>query len=132
MGSYGLDRPVTPLPGSMDAAAAATEYVSNAYDPLDVAVGAIGNSLPVLLDIRRVDPHLTRAHAAQVELFQAKYSFGHPTRAAVADSRKAVMCKLVDRVGARAQKGEKKVLVRVGGGWQDLEVYLLSLIANNC
>ncbi|BGP57234.1 hypothetical protein JCM8202_005329 [Rhodotorula sphaerocarpa] len=132
IGSYGLDRPVTPLPGSVDAAAAATEYVSNAHDPLDVAVGATGNSLPVLLDIRRVDPHLTRAHAAQVELFQAKYSFGHPTRAAVADSRKAAMCKLVDRVGARAQKGEKKVLVRVGGGWQDLEVYLLSLIANNC
>ncbi|GAA5991081.1 hypothetical protein JCM10908_006530 [Rhodotorula pacifica] len=126
-GSYGLDRSMTPLPGRP----APQEYVPNPHDPLDCAVADIANSMPVLLDVVRVEAPLSRAQAAQLELFQARYSFGHPNRHLI-DSRKAVMCKLVDRVGARAKKGEKKVLARIGGGWQELEVYMLSLIANNC
>jgi hypothetical protein len=126
-GSYGLDRSMTPLPGHP----APQEYRPNPHDPLDCAVADIANSMPVLLDVVRVEPPLSRAQAAQLELFQARYSFGHPSRH-LSDSRKAVMCKLVDRVGARAKKGEKKVLARIGGGWQELEVYMLSLIANNC
>lgn len=126
-GSHGIDRSMTPLPGHP----APQEYRPNPHDPLDCAVADIANSMPVLLDVVRVEPPLSRAQAAQLELFQARYSFGHPSRH-LSDSRKAVMCKLVDRVGARAKKGEKKVLARVGGGWQELEVYMLSLIANNC
>lgn len=126
-GLYGLDRSMTPLPGHP----APQEYRPNPHDPLDCAVADIANSMPVLLDVVRVELPLSRAQAAQLELFQARYSFGHPSRH-LSDSRKAVMCKLVDRVGARAKKGEKKVLARVGGGWQELEVYMLSLIANNC
>ncbi|GAA5860944.1 hypothetical protein JCM3774_003196 [Rhodotorula dairenensis] len=125
--TYGLDRSMTPLPGHP----APQEYHPNPCDPLDCAVADIANSMPVLLDVIRVEAPLSRAQAAQLELFQARYSFGHPSRH-LTDSRKAVMCKLVDRVGARAKKGEKKVLARVGGGWQELEVYMLSLIANNC
>ncbi|POY73271.1 hypothetical protein BMF94_3605 [Rhodotorula taiwanensis] len=115
-GHHALDRSMTPLPSRT----APSEYLPNQHDPLDIAVAEVANSMPVLLDVVRVDAPLTRAQAGQMELFQAKYSFGHPARA-MADSRKAVMCKLVDRVGARARKGEKKVLVRIGGGWQELE-----------
>ncbi|BGP17615.1 hypothetical protein JCM10213v2_005650 [Rhodosporidiobolus nylandii] len=115
---------VTPLPSA--GATPATDYVSNPHDPLDQAVSTILMALPLLLHVSRVDPPLSRAQAAQAEVFQARYQFSlHPLE----DSRRAVMCKLVDRLGPRAKRGEKKVLARVGGGWQDLEAHLLSLLA---
>lgn len=53
----------------------------------------------------------------------AKYALG--------PRRVAAMCKLVDKVGPRTAKGTKKVLVRVGAGWMDLEAYGLEMLANS-
>ncbi|BGP49394.1 hypothetical protein JCM10450v2_005283 [Rhodotorula kratochvilovae] len=125
LASYRLDqRSTTPLPPGGEPGA----YVPNAKDPLDAAVAVMVNSLPLLLRVVRVDPPLS-PHA-NVEVHSARYIFGLPSRP-LDDQRKAVMCKLVDRVGPRARKGEKKVLVRVGGGWQDLETYTLGLMASS-
>ncbi|GAA5825134.1 hypothetical protein JCM11251_006112 [Rhodosporidiobolus azoricus] len=116
---------MTPLPTSGEASA--YPYSPNPLDPLDCAVSSILSSLPLMLHVCRVEPPLTRAQAAQTEVFSARYTFGlHPLE----DGRRAVMCKLVDRVGPRARKGEKKVLVRTGGGWQDLESHLLGVLAS--
>ncbi|GJN90026.1 hypothetical protein Rhopal_003023-T1 [Rhodotorula paludigena] len=116
-----LDRATTPGGGDSSHGA----YVANAHDPLDVAISGIVNSLPLLLHVTRVDAPLSRAQAGQIELFQARYALGLPGQVGA-----PAMCKLVDRVGPRAKKGEKKVLVRVGGGWQDLEAHCLSLLAS--
>ncbi|GAA5952055.1 hypothetical protein JCM21900_006236 [Sporobolomyces salmonicolor] len=103
-----------------------SSYVPTAHDPLDVAVAGIVNDLPILLHVERVDPPLSRAQAAQLELFTARYLFSlNPLE----DQRRAIMCKLVERVGPRARKGDKKVLCRVGGGWLDLESHCLSMLA---
>ncbi|GAA5920273.1 hypothetical protein JCM1841_003013 [Sporobolomyces salmonicolor] len=103
-----------------------TSYVPTAHDPLDVAVAGIVKDLPILLHVERVDPPLSRAQAAQLELFTARYLFSlNPLE----DQRRAIMCKLVERVGPRARKGDKKVLCRIGGGWLDLESHCLSMLA---
>ncbi|GAA5926812.1 uncharacterized protein JCM15063_000376 [Sporobolomyces koalae] len=114
---------LSPLPNGDSTA---TAYCPNPLDPLDLAVADIVNSLPLALYVERVEPALTRAQAAQVELFSARYVF---SLSPLQDQRKAVLLKLVDRVGPRAKKGERKVLARVGGGWQDLESHCFSLIA---
>lgn len=116
-----LDRATTPGGGDSSHGA----YIANAHDPLDVTISGIVNSLPLLLHVTRVDAPLSRAQAGQIELFQARYALGLPGQVGA-----PAMCKLVDRVGPRAKKGEKKVLVRVGGGWQDLEAHCLSLLAS--
>jgi len=43
-------------------------------------------------------------------------------------SRKVVTCKLttLTRSGARGGGMSKKVMCRVGGGWQDLQFYMLN------
>ncbi|GAA5916598.1 hypothetical protein JCM6882_009169 [Rhodosporidiobolus microsporus] len=119
---------MTPLPSSGESSATASLYTPNPLDPLDTSIASTLATLPLMLHVARVEPPLTRAQAAQTELFSARYAFGlHPLDA---DQRRAVMCKLVDRVGPRARKGEKKVLVRTGGGWQDLEAHLLGVLAS--
>ncbi|GAA6028760.1 hypothetical protein JCM8097_007382 [Rhodosporidiobolus ruineniae] len=121
---YGAE---TPLPSSSGPSSAGV-YTPNPHDPLDQSIASIVSALPLLLHVSRVDPPLSRVQAAQVELFSARYHFSlHPL---FEEQRKAgaVMCKLVDKVGPRAKKGEKKVLARVGGGWQDLETYLLGML----
>ncbi|GAA5948814.1 hypothetical protein JCM3765_003911 [Sporobolomyces pararoseus] len=120
---FGRAGAFSPLPNGESTA---TAYNSNPHDPLDIAVGEIVNSLPLALHVARVDPHLSRAQAGQVEIYSARYLF---SLSPLEDQRRAVMLKLVDRVGPRARKGEKKVLARVGGGWQDLEIHCLSLMA---
>lgn len=106
-------------------------YVPNALDPLDVHLAQTISSLPLALSVTRIDPPLSRTQSATVELFQSRYSFALPglEGGGGTTSSGAVMCKLVDRVGPRAKKGEKKVLVRVGGGWQELEAFALALLA---
>jgi len=114
----------SPLPNGESTASA---YRPNPLDPLDKAVSEIINSLPLGLYVERIDPPLTRQQADQSERTNtARYSFGlNP----VVDQRKAVMLKLIDRVGPRAKKGEKKVLVRTGVGWQELESHCFDLMA---
>ncbi|GAA5993195.1 hypothetical protein JCM11641_007217 [Rhodosporidiobolus odoratus] len=119
---YGAMTPLPPIAGQPTDGS----YTPNPHDPLDQSISLILSSLPLMLYTIRIDPHISRSQTAQMELFQARYQFSLHL---LDDSRRAVMCKLVDRLGPRARRGEKKVLARVGGGWQDLEAHLLGLLA---
>lgn len=112
-------------------------YVPNRLDPLDIAIAQMLNTtLPPHVQCYRVDPPLTLAQAGQCETLAARYQIiVHTTPAsaaaggvAVTNDGKPVMCKLVDRVGPRVVKGEKKVLVRIGTGWQEFEAYVTLLL----
>lgn len=111
----------SPAPGSTGA------YLPNAIDPLDVAVSQTIRGLPLHLDVERVEAPFTLAQVCQAELLQARYYFSLPGGRGI--DLKPVMCKLVDRVGPRVAKGEKRVLVRVAGGWQGLDVYGMALLS---
>ena len=105
------------------------KYVPNRLDPLDIAIAQILNdSLPPQVYCTRIDQPLTLAQAGQCEVLTARYQFNVPGGTGLYD-HKPVMCKLVDKVGPRAVKGEKKVLVRVSTGWHEFEAYVISLLA---
>ncbi|KAL0953791.1 hypothetical protein HGRIS_004975 [Hohenbuehelia grisea] len=101
------------------------EYVcGNSRDPLDVEVASIVNSIPHGLLVERVDPPL-RGAPREGEEVKAQYAFSN------ALSRKVVTCKLTtltrtSRAGATGDAVIKKVMCRVGGGWQDLQLYMLN------
>ncbi|KAG6335841.1 hypothetical protein ID866_3255 [Astraeus odoratus] len=95
----------------------------NPKDPLDAEVAAIVNSIPHGLLIERVDPPL-KSIPKEGEEIRASYAFSNSL------ARKVVTCRLttLTRSGGRAN-GEtttKKVMCRVGGGWQDLHLYMLN------
>ncbi|GAA5917383.1 hypothetical protein JCM8208_003894 [Rhodotorula glutinis] len=126
LAAHRSDRSTSPLPPGGEPGA----YRPNPHDPLDTSIASLVNSLPLLLHVERVDPPLSAY--ATVEVHSARYTFALPEASTRDDKQgKAIMCKLVDRVGPRARKGEKKVLVRVGGGWQDLEGFALGLLASS-
>ncbi|KAF9466098.1 hypothetical protein BDZ94DRAFT_1281117 [Collybia nuda] len=99
------------------------EYIpGNPKDPLDVEVAAVGNSIAHGLLIERVDPPLRRIPKEGEEI-KAQYAFSN------ALSRKVVTCRLttLTRSGKSAESTTtKKVMCRVGGGWQDLSHYILN------
>ncbi|KAK7061049.1 hypothetical protein VNI00_000784 [Paramarasmius palmivorus] len=102
------------------------EYVpGNMNDPLDVEVASVVNSIAHGLLIERVDPPLKKVPKDNEEI-KAQYAFSN------ALSRKVVTCKLttLTRAGKGASAGgtitTKKVMCRVGGGWQDLSHYILN------
>ncbi|KAH6915928.1 hypothetical protein BKA70DRAFT_1139835 [Coprinopsis sp. MPI-PUGE-AT-0042] len=110
------------------------EYVvGNPLDPLDVEVGNVVNSIPHGLVIERVDPHLRKAPKEGEEV-KAQYAFSN------AFGKKIVSCRLTTltratRASSEGGVGEKprvtmvttkKVMCRVGGGWQDLGIYLMN------
>lgn len=101
------------------------EYIStNTKDPLDQEVAAIVNSIGHGLLVERVDPPLKTAPRAGEEI-RAQYAFSN------ALSRKIVTCKLttLTRSGTKdlgKSTTTKKVMCRVGGGWQDLQHYMLN------
>ncbi|KAG2136301.1 hypothetical protein BD769DRAFT_1626994 [Suillus cothurnatus] len=90
-------------------------------DPLDVEVATIVNAIPHGLLIERVDPPL-KVPPKEGEEIRASYAFSNSL------SRKVVTCKLttLTRSGARGGGTSKKVMCRVGGGWQDLQLYMLN------
>ncbi|KAI0040744.1 hypothetical protein FA95DRAFT_825446 [Auriscalpium vulgare] len=98
----------------------------NPRDPLDAEVAAIVNSIAHGLLIERIDPPL-RAIPREGEEIRAQYAFSN------ALARKIVTCRLTtqSRAGAKgeASTASKKVMVRVGGGWQDLHLYMLNRAA---
>lgn len=92
-------------------------------DPLDMEVARVVNSISHPLLIERVDPPL-KVTPKEGEEVRGQYAVSSPL------SRKVITCKLttLTRPGARGS-GEgptttKKVMCRVGGGWQDLQVYI--------
>ncbi|KAK2463529.1 hypothetical protein APHAL10511_004280 [Amanita phalloides] len=98
------------------------EYtVGNVKDPLDVEVATIVNSIPHSLLITRVDPPLRKVPREGEEI-KAQYAFSN------ALSKKIVTCRLttMTRSGKTGDMTTKKVMCRVGGGWQDLSHYILN------
>ena len=98
----------------------------NPRDPLDAEIAAIVNSIAHGLLIERVDPPL-RTIPREGEEIRAQYAFSNSL------ARKMVTCRLttLSRAGAKgeASTATKKVMVRVGGGWQDLQLYMLNRAA---
>ncbi|KAI8388512.1 uncharacterized protein BYT42DRAFT_592414 [Radiomyces spectabilis] len=84
-------------------------YVANAKDPLDVEVGRIVNASPITIKCQR-GPH------------SGQYYFGNELSPS---GNKIYTCKLMTYSGTRRGKAQNKVLIRVGGGWQELEIFLL-------
>ncbi|KAI0255916.1 hypothetical protein BJV78DRAFT_1279129 [Lactifluus subvellereus] len=98
----------------------------NPRDPLDAEVAAIVNSIAHGLLIERVDPPL-KTIPREGEEVRAQYAFSNSL------ARKMVTCRLttLSRAGAKGEPSTatKKVMVRVGGGWQDLQFYMLNRAA---
>ncbi|KAI0073529.1 hypothetical protein K474DRAFT_1603230 [Panus rudis PR-1116 ss-1] len=93
---------------------------ANSKDPLDAEVAKVVNNIPHALLIERVDPPL-RTIPKEGEEVRAQYAVSN------ALSRKVITCKLttLSRGGSRGTS-TKKVMCRVGGGWQDLHLYILN------
>lgn len=103
------------------------QYRANPNDALDVEVAAICNGLGVALE--RIDPPLPRG----VRLEEGP---GKDNRARYEIGGRTMACRLLElhrpagSAGARAGTKAKKILVRVGGGWQDLEQWLLARLSS--
>ncbi|KAJ3763836.1 hypothetical protein EV360DRAFT_32816 [Lentinula raphanica] len=98
------------------------EYVpGNPKDPLDAEVAFVVNSIAHGLLVERIDPPLRKLPGENEEV-KAQYAFSN------ALSRKVVTCKLttLTRSGKSGMMTTKKVMCRVGGGWQDLSHYILN------
>ncbi|KZT71980.1 hypothetical protein DAEQUDRAFT_81492 [Daedalea quercina L-15889] len=91
----------------------------NPRDPLDVEIASLVNNLAHGLIIKRVDPPL-RGIPKEGEEIRAQYSFAGPL------TSKIVTCKLTTLARPGASGKTKRVMCRVGGGWQDLRMYVLS------
>lgn len=102
-------------------------YTPQRNDPLDVALAHVVNALPMQIAVERRDAAFSVAQLGSMEIVQARYAFA--VGGFVPVGAKGLMCKLVDKVGPRAAKGEKKVLVRVGTGWLGLDAFCMNLIA---
>ncbi|KAI8381155.1 uncharacterized protein BYT42DRAFT_475359, partial [Radiomyces spectabilis] len=93
-------------------------YLPDRKDPLDVEVANVVNASPIAIKCQRAPS--TRG----------RYYFGNELSPSLGGGKKMYTCKLMDYGDryARRNNGKavrNKVLVRVGGGWQDLEMFLL-------
>ncbi|KAG6890322.1 hypothetical protein C0995_009529 [Termitomyces sp. Mi166 len=100
------------------------EYTpSNPKDPLDAEVAVIANSTMHNLLIERLDPPLKTIPKPGEEI-KAKYAFTN------ALSRKELTLRLTTLTrpgkGVGDTMSTKRVMCRIGGGWQDLSDYILS------
>lgn len=118
-------------------------YDHNPYDPLDRMVWKIVKDQMMEIGLRRIDPPLSR-NPEKVKSAgggigdQARYRFVfyyNEDGGEIEEEResKALMCKLVAKhrsttataTATQMKSSEEKVLVRLGGGWKELEMYLL-------
>ncbi|CAO3680810.1 unnamed protein product [Rhizopus stolonifer] len=96
-------------------------YRADPKDPLDIEVAQIINASPIAIRCQRTE--------------QGKYYFGNELSLSSMGGKKLYTCKLMtytDRKNGKLKNN--KVLIRVGGGWQDLEFFLLehsSLMASD-
>ncbi|CAG8707252.1 26233_t:CDS:2 [Dentiscutata erythropus] len=99
------DRPMTPLTERLSSMSVINDrnsnYIPLKNDPLDIEVAKIVNSLPLNIKVERAPGG------------GGKYYFGR--------EKKVFSCKLVNY----AASNRNKVIVRVGGGSQDLDMFLL-------
>ena len=89
----------------------------NPKDPLDAEVATVANSIPHGLLVERIDPPL-RVIPKENEEIKAQYAFTNQI------ARKVVVCRLLTM--SRSGVKTKKVMCRVGGGWQELQLYILN------
>lgn len=99
-------------------------YIPVKTDPLDVEVAKCVNGFPHGFLVERIDPPLRSAPRPGEEV-RAQYAVSN------ALARKVVTCRLVVigrlKSGTSADSADaRKVMCRVGGGWLDLQMYLLN------
>ncbi|EIN05975.1 hypothetical protein PUNSTDRAFT_54287 [Punctularia strigosozonata HHB-11173 SS5] len=94
-------------------------YTPNPRDPLDTEVANVVNSIAHGFVVERVDPPMTKAPRENEEI-KAQYAFSN------ALGRKVINCKLTTMARPTASGRTHKVMCRVGGGWQDLRVYVVN------
>lgn len=98
--------PVPPLPKQQKG------YIPDLKDPLDVEVSKIINASPVPIQCQRASV--------------GRYYFGNESSVSVNGGKKLYACKLMTYTDRKRKgNGQNKVLIRVGGGWQELEFFLL-------
>ncbi|KAI8083239.1 uncharacterized protein B0P05DRAFT_536652 [Gilbertella persicaria] len=115
---------LTKKPSMMQVSVKASDckYRPDPRDPLDAEVAHIVNASPIPIQCQKSDQ-------------PGKYYFGNELSISSMGGRKLYTCKLMtygDRRGGQFKSN--KVLIRVGGGWQDLEFFLLehsSLMASD-
>ncbi|ORY95277.1 hypothetical protein BCR43DRAFT_492729 [Syncephalastrum racemosum] len=99
-------------------------YLPDPRDPLDVQVAKIINDSPIAIKCQRGPAGNGSANNST-----GRYYFGNELHPSAGSGKKLYTCRLMTYAGERGTRkaGEKrnKVLVRVGGGWQDLEMFLL-------
>ncbi|KAI7851720.1 hypothetical protein BDC45DRAFT_607976 [Circinella umbellata] len=94
-------------------------YKPDPKDPLDVEVAKIVNASPIAIKCQK-GPNGS-----------GRYYFGSELSPSVGGGKKLYTCKLMSYTGGRRRHtsvekaAHNKVLIRVGGGWQDLELFLL-------
>ncbi|KAI8580381.1 hypothetical protein K450DRAFT_238218 [Umbelopsis ramanniana AG] len=102
-------------------------YVADPKDPLDVEVGKILNASPIAIKCQRSPQG------------GGRYYFGNDLSPSLGGGKKMYLCRLMNyaeksnidpsllssRTRTKPTASRNKVLVRVGGGWQDLEIFLL-------
>jgi hypothetical protein len=85
-------------------------------------IAIICNSIAHGLLVERVDPPLRGVPKAGEEIM-AQYAFSNSLARKVVTCRLTTMSRLSKAGGPTVSK---KVMCRVGGGWQDLQMYLLN------
>lgn len=94
------------------------KYKPNPKDPLDKEIGLIINSSPIPIQCQK----------ATVGHHEGRYYFGNELTPSLGGGKKIYTCKLMTYENQRNNNNtpkRNKVLIRVGGGWQDLEIFLL-------
>lgn len=87
-------------------------YIPDSKDPLDIELAKIINSSPIQIQCQRASA--------------GRYYFGSESSVSINGGKKLYTCKLMTYTDRKRKgNGQNKVLIRVGGGWQDLEFFLL-------
>jgi hypothetical protein len=90
------------------------KYVPDRKDPLDLEIARIINASPITIKCQRAPQG------------QGRYYFGNELSPSLGGGKKVYTCKLMTYSGRRSNNTPlNKVLIRVGGGWQDLEIFFL-------
>ncbi|KAI8876487.1 hypothetical protein K501DRAFT_338065 [Backusella circina FSU 941] len=90
------------------------KYVPDPKDPLDREIARIINASPITIKCQRAPQG------------QGRYYFGNELSPSLGGGKKVYTCKLMIYSGRRGNNTPlNKVLIRVGGGWQDLEIFFL-------
>lgn len=95
------------------------KYKPNPKDPLDKEIAQIINSSPIPIQCQK---------ATGIGQHEGRYYFGNELTPSLGGGKKIYTCKLMTYENQRNNNQtpkRNKVLIRVGGGWQDLEIFLL-------